>query len=98
MRKGIILAWSIGVAIISYRTVRDCRRPPMPGALLASSGAFALLALLSEPAPELALTLAVGFDIAAVMNIANIGTGCPSGSTSPPNQIGGGGSTGATGQ
>lgn len=93
MRKGIILAWGVGVGIITYRTVRDCHRPPMPGALLASSGAFALLALLSEPAPELAVTLAVGFDIAALMNLANIGTGCASGGpgsvTGPPSELGG---------
>ena len=70
MRKGILLAWLVGEAIIVYRTVHNESRPPMPGELLASSGGFVLLALLAEVQPGLALTLAWGLDAAAFLNLA----------------------------
>lgn len=52
---------------------------PVPGQLLAASGIFAMLGLLSEAgagASFLASTLAWGFDLAAFLNIApSISTG-----------------------
>jgi hypothetical protein len=66
-----IMAWLIGEGIISYRAIKKTKAPPVPGALLASSGLFALLALLAESdaARPLATVLAYGFDVAAFMNL-----------------------------
>lgn len=65
-------AWLVGEGIISVRAVRQTHLPPVPGALLASSGLFALLALLAEAeaARPLAITLAWSFDLVALMNLA----------------------------
>lgn len=95
-----ILAWLIGEGIISYRAISKNHAPPIPGALLASSGLFALLAVAAEsdtlrPA---ATALAYGFDIAAFMNLyppvtgggtasaSGAGSGKGSGSSPPPQQ------------
>ena len=94
-------AWLVGEGIIIYRSIRGQRHlgpggriinnpyPPGPGQLLLSSGVFVMLALLADApsARRLAITLAWGFDIAALMNLW--GTGGPKpGSVSgtwPPN-------------
>jgi hypothetical protein len=84
---GLFLAfWLIGEGIIVYRQVRQNHAPPMPGSLIASSGLFALLALLAEAdqARTLAVMLAAGFDVAAFMNLF------------PPVTNPGGGKTGAS--
>lgn len=64
-------AWLLGEGIIVYRGWRSTKRPPVPGALLASSGLFLGLALLAESdrARPLAIALAYGFDLAALMNL-----------------------------
>lgn len=68
---GIVLAWMVGEGIIIYRSVKKTHAPPMPGALLASSGLFVMLALLAEAdqARILAASLAWGFDAAALLNL-----------------------------
>lgn len=88
MPRSIVLAWGVAVGIITYRTVKTQHRPPMPGTLLASSGLFIVLGLLSGPAPELAGALGWGFDFAALLNLGNIGG--PS-KTTPPTAAGAGG-------
>jgi hypothetical protein len=72
-----IAAWLVGEGIIVYRSVKNQKAPPGPGQLLLSSGVFVMLALLAEvrSARSLAVTLAWGFDIAALMNLW--GTGGP---------------------
>lgn len=85
-----IAAWLVGEGIIVYRSVKVQKAPPSPGQLLLSSGLFVMLAILAEApnARKLAVTLAWGFDIAALMNL--FGTGGPkttaqtSGGTWPP--------------
>lgn len=74
---GFIAAWLVGEGIIVYRSVKRLKAPPGPGQLLLSSGVFVMLALLAEApsARKLAITLAWGFDIAALMNLW--GTGGP---------------------
>lgn len=77
-----IATWLIGEGIIVYRTVKNFRSPPGPGALLLSSGVFVLLSLLADASPgarKLAVSLAWGFDIAALMNLW--GTGGPKAGT-----------------
>jgi hypothetical protein len=73
--RGIILAWLIGEGIIVYRSVSKDHAPPVPGALLATSGLFVLLALLAEyePARFLATAMAFGVDLAALMNLPVLG-------------------------
>ncbi|MDA8323847.1 MAG: hypothetical protein M0030_29115 [Actinomycetota bacterium] len=74
---GIVLAWMVGEGIIVYRSVKSTHAPPMPGQLLATSGVFVLLALLSQAqqARFLAAALAWGFDVAAFMNLFPAVTG-----------------------
>lgn len=66
---GIALAWLIGEGIIVYRSVTKQHHAPVPGTLLASSGFFALLALLAEyqRARPAATLLAFGVVIAAYL-------------------------------
>ena len=74
---GLVAAWAVGEGIIVYRSFRRTHAPPMPGALLASSALFVMLALLAESdtAKPLAVALAWGFDLAAFMNLAPSITG-----------------------
>ena len=76
---GLALAWAVGEGIVIYRQVRLNHAPPIPGALLATSGLFVLLALLAqaERARFLATALAWGFDIAAFMNLIPSVTNTP---------------------
>jgi hypothetical protein len=69
---GLVAAWAVGEGIIIYRSFKQRKAPPMPGALLASSALFVMLALLAESdtARPLAVTLAWGFDLAAWLNLA----------------------------
>jgi hypothetical protein len=87
---GLVAAWAVGEGIIIYRAFKRTHAPPMPGALLASSALFVMLALLAESdtARPLAVTLAWGFDLAAWLNLAPQITGGASGS----------GASGASGQ
>jgi hypothetical protein len=85
------LAWLIGEGIIVTRSVRVTHAPPMPGALLASSGLFALLALVAESDTlrPVAVALAFGFDLAAFMNLfppVTGGGGHPVAKTGPQNK------------
>lgn len=75
--RGIILAWLIGEGIIVYRSVAQQKSPPVPGALLATSGLFVLLAILAEydKARFLATALAFGVDIAAFLDLWGVGGG-----------------------
>lgn len=101
----LVAAWLVGEGIIIYRSVRGQRHlgpggriinnpyPPGPGQLLLSSGVFVLLALLAEApsARKLAITLAWGFDLAALMNLWGTGgpkpTKVPGTTGWPPAQI-----------
>ena len=77
--ESLAIAWAVGEGIIIYRSIRINHGPPMPGALLASSGLFVLLALLAQAdkARFLANALAWGFDAAAFFNL--FGAGAPRG-------------------
>ena len=83
---GITLAWLIGESIIIWRSVSKDHRPPMPGKLLASSGFFALTALLAEypPARTTATLLAFGIDIAAYLQVPIVTGGSPKAAAAAP--------------
>ena len=73
---GLVMAWLVGEGIIVYRSVRIQKVPPGPGQLLLSSGVFVILALIAEAGPQAArvATLAAwAFDLAAFMNVAELG-------------------------
>jgi hypothetical protein len=76
---GITLAWLIGEAIIVARQVNKQHHPPVPGSLLASSGLFALLAIIAEypPARPAMTLLAFGVDIAAWLEMPYITPAAP---------------------
>lgn len=87
--RGIILAWLIGEGIIVYRSVSTNQAPPMPGQLLAASGLFVMLAVLAEydKARFLATALAFGVDLAALVNLWELGgksPGAPASSVNRP--------------
>ena len=67
---GLVAAWAVGEGIIIFRSVKTSHAPPLPGQLIASSALFVMLALLAESdtARPLAVTLAWGFDLAALLN------------------------------
>jgi len=67
-QRGLLVAWGVAETIVIYRSAKQ-HVPPRPGQLLATSGAFILLAVLSEFAPELALMVGVGIDIAACFQV-----------------------------
>jgi hypothetical protein len=69
-----MLAWLTGEGILVYRWWK-AGAPPPPGALLLSSGVFAGLALLaqSQQARMLATTLAWGYDLAILLQVAGHG-------------------------
>jgi hypothetical protein len=61
-------AWVAMVAIISIRHITGSRQGmPPPGQYLGSGIAFTMLWLLSMPAPSLAVALAVGLDVGALI-------------------------------
>jgi len=91
--SGIVLAWLAGEAIVSWRWAKG-GAPPPPGSLAAASGFFALCALLGQypPARTVATLLAVGIDIAAILQVlpgskAQAKTGWPPALITDPTQL-----------
>jgi hypothetical protein len=66
----LVMAWLFGQGLVTYRTAK-AGAPPTPGSLVAVSGFFALLALLAtyKPAVPVAAAMAVGVDIAALLQV-----------------------------
>jgi hypothetical protein len=93
---GITLAWLIGETIIVWRSVTRQHHAPVPGALLGSSGFFALLALLAEyqPARPAATLLAFGIDAAAWLQVPVITPAASTTGTSSAAPAEGAGQTG----
>lgn len=72
MLRLLLTEWLVAEGIIFYRAYAKEHHVPMPGQLLAASGAFVLLALLAEAGPgaaQLAATLGGGFVMAAGLNL-----------------------------
>lgn len=72
MKALLLSEWLVAEGILIYRGFKANGRPPLPGQLLAASGAFVLLGLVAEFGPNAAGFAAVfgaGVDIAAGMNI-----------------------------
>ncbi len=77
-RSGIVAAWAAGLGIVTWHSLAKSHRPPMPGQYLGVSGLFVLLAVLADypPATGVATALAIGVDIAALLQVLP-GTGAP---------------------
>lgn len=69
MRQGLVAAWAVGLGVMTWREVRQFRRPVPPGRYAAASGVFVLLALLavSDKAAPAAALAAWGFDLAIIL-------------------------------
>lgn len=65
---GFIVAALVGEGILIFRAYQRDKRLPLPGELLGVSGLFAMLGILAEFQPTLATTLAIGFDVAGLLN------------------------------
>lgn len=81
---GIVAAWLVGEGIVTWRWFK-AGAPPPPGALVAVSGFFALLAVLAayQPARAVATLTAVGVDVAAFLQFLP-GTVAPGKTGWPP--------------
>ena len=66
--RGIVLAWGVGLGILSWRTVQQYHKPPVPGRVLGASVVYAALALIAEyePATAAATLAAWGFTVAVL--------------------------------
>ena len=80
--RGVVIAWAVGEGIIVWRAARK-GTPPLPSALLASSGLFVGCAILGEAAPTLATALAIGVDLAAIFQLFPEGTQVTEGVPAP---------------
>lgn len=67
----MFLAWAVGLGLMSWRSVQEFGRPPVPGRLLGASLVFAALSLLAEyePARRAAVLAAWGFDVAVLLQL-----------------------------
>ena len=69
MRQGLVAAWLVGLGVMTWREVREFRRPVPPGRYAAASGLFVLLGLLatSDRAAPAAMMAGWGFDLAVIL-------------------------------
>lgn len=66
--RGLVLAWAVGLGILTWRTAQEYHKPPVPGRILGASMVYVLLAFLAEyePARRAAVLAAWGFDVAVL--------------------------------
>src|SRR5579862_3984919 len=79
----ITVAWLAEVGIISWRSVKNNARPPLPSELLATFIVFGGLSLLANnpKAAQIANITAGGFVIATLLNFFDPATGKPYGAS-----------------
>lgn len=65
---GFLIAALVGEGILMFRAYKQHQRLPLPAELLGVSGLFVILGIMAEWQPELATMLAVGLDLAALLN------------------------------
>lgn len=76
MKPLFIAEWLTAIGIIVFRQVKKNHAPPVPGSLLAVSGLFVILAVISDAGPQaekVAALFGAGLDIAAFMNLFETG-------------------------
>jgi transcription elongation factor len=69
VNRGLAAAWLTGLGVLTWREVREFRRPVPPGRYALASGVFVLLGLLatSDAAAPAAVLAAWGFDLAVML-------------------------------
>jgi hypothetical protein len=81
----VTLAWLSEVGIITWRSVKNKSRPPLPSELLATFIAFGSLTLIANnpTAAKPANLVAWGLVVATMLNFFDPATGKPYGATNP---------------
>lgn len=70
--RGLVLAWLVGLGLLTWRTAQEYHKPPVPGRLAGASVVFVLLALIAEAGPNAARTATItawAFDLAVLLQI-----------------------------
>jgi hypothetical protein len=65
-------AWAVGMAITSWRQIRQSGHMPVPASLIAVTGLFIALGIISEAAPVTARTVTLvawGLDLAGLLRV-----------------------------
>lgn len=78
MKGALAGAWLAAMGLVTWRQVRGRAHLPVPGALLAVTGLFAVLGIASDVWPvarPLIVTTAVGVDVAGLLNLWPAGLG-----------------------
>lgn len=65
----IAIPWGAEIAIITWRSVKDRNRPPIPSELLASFIVFGGISLLAPSQPKIASLMGWGIVIATALNV-----------------------------
>jgi hypothetical protein len=71
VRRGILLAWTVGLGLVTWRGIKKTHKPVSPGQYAAASGLYVLLAMVAEyePAAAVATLMAWGFDLAVLFQV-----------------------------
>lgn len=78
MRGALAGAWLLGMGIVTWRQVKGGAHLPVPGALLAVTGMFAVLGVVSDVVPAagtFVVITAYGLDLAGILNLWPQGLG-----------------------
>lgn len=78
MKGALAGAWLLGMGIVTWRQVKGGAHLPVPGALLAVTGLFAVLGVVSDVMPAsrtFIVVTAYGLDVAGVFNLWPAGLG-----------------------
>src|SRR5215472_14418782 len=78
MRGALAGAWLLGLGIVTWRQVKGGAHMPVPGALLAVTGMFAVLGVVADVYPAsqtFVVVTAYGLDLAGVLNLWPAGLG-----------------------
>lgn len=79
--NGVVLPWLAEIGIISWRTVKQDGRPPLPSEIVATFIVFGSISLLANSQPQLASALGWGFVIATAVNVWDTTSGKPKAGT-----------------
>lgn len=74
----VLLAWLVGMGLVSWRYVKVEHSPPAPGDLLVASGAFAIAGVISMADETVGNLFAWGLDAAALLRILSGDDAIPS--------------------
>lgn len=67
--NGLLLAWMVEIAIVTYKDVKGNHRPPVPSELLDSFVVFGAFSIVAEANQKLGTTLGWGIVVATLLNV-----------------------------